>query len=183
MSSARYTVKRTYGQAGQRKFAPLPPSPTTSPSCPSSPAKENIPSPAKRKRPLAELFSNDLPPKKRPTVKKASDGKKAKDNKKAAALTQLHFCIDQSTLRTCPQCGLSYTRGAPDDESLHKSHCTRVKKGMEWGREEEKERGKASSDVTVIEEDVRTKDGQRGRIISVKATIAGKLGNKVSLIR
>ena len=68
-------------------------------------------------------------------------------------------------------------------KSLHKSHCTRVKKGMEWGRAEEKERGKASLDVTVIEEDVRTKDGQRGRIISVKATIAGKLGNKVSLIR
>lgn len=181
MSSAKPTVKRTYGQASQRKFVPLPPSPRTSPSCPSSPIKDHAPSPVGRKRPLADLFSNDLPPKKRPMLKKSTAGKKAKGSKKVATLTQLHFCIDQSTLRTCPSCGLSYTRGAPDDESLHKAHCARVRKGIEWGREEEKERGKVSSDVTVIEEDIRTKDDQRGRIISVKAGIGGKLGNKVRL--
>ena len=62
---------------------------------------------------------------------------------------------------------------------MHRSHCARVKKGMEWGREEEKEREKAASDITVVDEDVPLKDGQRGRIISVKADVGGKLRNKV----
>lgn len=182
MSSARHTVKRTYGQAGQRKFAPLPPSPRTSPSCPSSPVRgetDTYETTSLRKRPLSDLFSNDLP-RKRPALKKSSTSeKKAKKTSKTATLTQLHFCIDQSILKTCSQCGLSYTRGAPGDESLHRTHCARVKKGMEWGREEEKEREKAASDITVVDEDVPLKDGQRGRIISVKADVGGKLRNKV----
>ncbi|KAJ7702301.1 hypothetical protein B0H17DRAFT_913019, partial [Mycena rosella] len=104
----------------------------------------------------------------------------AKPKPKAKTFTQLHFCIDQTTLRTCPLCALSYTKGAPDDESLHKAHCARVQKGMEWGREEEKETLKAG--VVEVASGVKLKDGRKGRIICFKADAGGKIGSKLSTL-
>ena len=76
-------------------------------------------------------------------------------------------------------CGLSYTKGVPDDEALHRSHCNRVQRGMEWGREERRENEKAG--IIEVASDVMLKDGTRGRIISVRADARGKVGSRVSL--
>lgn len=34
--------------------------------------------------------------------------------------------------KTCPACGMSYIRGAVEDEDLHKSYCKKLAKGVEW---------------------------------------------------
>jgi N-acetyltransferase len=94
-------------------------------------------------------------------------------------LTQLHFIIDSSILVSCPKCGLSYTRGAAGDESLHRSHCARVLRGMEWGREEERERDREGVEFVEIDTAVKLKDGRRGRIICYRADAGGKIGAKV----
>ena len=94
-------------------------------------------------------------------------------------LTQLQLAFStQPALRSCDLCGLSYTRGTPEDESLHRSHCARVTKGMEWGREEEKESRRAG--VSVVQDDVKLKGGEHGRIISFRPNASGKIGTKVS---
>lgn len=92
-------------------------------------------------------------------------------------LTQLHFALDSSVLRTCAHCGLSYTRGAPDDEALHRAHCGRVQRGMEWGKDEERDALKAGADEVATA--VKLKDGTIGRIICFSACVSGKLGTKV----
>jgi len=99
-------------------------------------------------------------------------------SKPKPALTQLHFALETSILRTCTQCGLSYTKGAPDDEALHRSHCARVQRGMEWGKEEEREAHKAG--VLEIATAVKLKHGAMGRIISFPASVSGKIGTKLS---
>ena len=160
-------VKRTYGS---RVRAPLPSSP------PSTLSSSSPPQPIKRKRPFEEAFSTtNLPP----PIKRSKSNTKSQSKLKSTQkpLTQLHFALDTSILRTCPLCDLSYTKGAPADEDLHKSHCARVLKGMEWGREEEKERGKAG--VEEVENGVRLKDGRRGRIICFRADVGGRIGSKV----
>ncbi|KAI5124385.1 hypothetical protein M0805_008988 [Coniferiporia weirii] len=180
MSSERPQAKRTYGSRGGKPRQPaVSYSSDTSPS-PSSTGERDIIC-TKRKRPLTDIIFNGMPPKKKisPKNSTATDGAKAKDRKKAATLTQLHFSIDQSILRTCPICDLTYTRGAPDDEILHKTHCIRVQKGMEWGREE-KERERTDGDIVVVEEDVMLTQGDRGRIVAVKASSGGRLGNKLA---
>lgn len=93
------------------------------------------------------------------------------------SLTQLHFALDSSVLRTCSLCGLSYTKGAPDDEALHRSHCGRVQRGMEWRKEEEREALKASVDE--VASAVKLKDRTKGRIICFPASVTGKIGTKV----
>lgn len=92
-------------------------------------------------------------------------------------LTQLHFALDSSVLRTCSLCALSYTKGAPDDEALHRSHCGRVQRGMEWGKEEERDVLKAGVDEVVSS--VKLNDGTKGRIICFPANVGGKIGTKV----
>lgn len=96
-------------------------------------------------------------------------------------LTQLHFNIDQSILRRCSLCDLSYTKGAPDDEALHKTHCTRVRQDMEWGREEEKDRIRGTENVVVeVKTGIKLSGNKKtGRIICLPADIGGKLGTKV----
>ncbi|THV07928.1 hypothetical protein K435DRAFT_825241 [Dendrothele bispora CBS 962.96] len=99
---------------------------------------------------------------------------------KQKTLTQLHFCIDKSIIKTCASCGLSYTKGAEEDEALHKKHCMRAQKGMEWGREEEKEGTKAG--VKEVASGVKMKDGKKGRIICVNADMKGKIGSKLATL-
>lgn len=169
------SVKRTYGSRTSRPALPL--------SSPSSTLASSPTSVTKRKRPFAEQLSfSNLPKLSHPTKRqKLSDNAKPKqkEKEKQKTLTQLHFCIDQPVLRTCPLCDLSYTKGAPDDETLHRAHCARVQKGMEWGREEEKEKLKA--DVVEIATGVKLKDGRKGRIISFRADSGGKIGSKVRI--
>lgn len=117
----------------------------------------------------------------RPSMTRSSNPKRlaASKHKPAArrTLTQLHFALDSSVLRTCSHCGLSYTKGAPDDEALHRSHCGRVQRGMEWGKEEEREALKVSVDEVAAS--VKLRDGTKGRIICFPATVGGKIGTKV----
>jgi len=80
-------------------------------------------------------------------------------------------------LRTCPICDLSYTKGTQDDEALHKSHCARVQRGLEWGADEIRESAKHG--VVEIESGIRLKDGSLGRILAVNANVSGKIGSKV----
>ncbi|KAK0185858.1 hypothetical protein F5146DRAFT_1105486 [Armillaria mellea] len=106
-----------------------------------------------KKRPLQERSNDSSPPAKR--VKK--DIPKATKSRQKS-LTQLHFCIDQSIIRTCSMCGLSYTKGVPDDE------------------------GPASPVIIEVASDVMLKDGTRGRIISVRADARGKVGSRLSTL-
>ncbi|KAJ3789880.1 hypothetical protein GGU10DRAFT_342094 [Lentinula aff. detonsa] len=107
-------------------------------------------------------------------------GSNSKPKSKQKTLKQLHFCIDQSTVRTCTACKLTYTKGAEDDEALHRAHCARVQRGMEWGKEEE--RDKTSAGVKEIPNRVKLKDGKKGRVICVDATVGGKIGSKLSTL-
>ncbi|KAJ3811022.1 hypothetical protein F5876DRAFT_88568 [Lentinula aff. lateritia] len=107
--------------------------------------------------------------------------KSSKEKPRQKTLKQLHFCIDQSIVRTCAICKLSYTKGAEDDEALHRAHCARVQRGMEWGKEEERDKAGAGN-VKEIVEVVKLKDGKKGRIICVDATGGGKIGTKLSTL-
>ncbi|KAI0797624.1 hypothetical protein C8Q75DRAFT_887106 [Abortiporus biennis] len=172
------SVKRTYSTRTLRQTIP------------SSPVSELTSSPpTKRKRPLIEQLSFENTPKKRhlsfPSgASSSSASAKSKSSKqskqKQSQLTQLHFTLESSTLRACPLCDLSYTKGAPDDELLHRSHCARVQRGLEWGREEEKEFKKA--DVEELESGVKLSNGSKGRIISFRADVGGKIGSKLSIL-
>lgn len=145
----------------------------------------------KRKRALLDCVSINAPASKRPntygsvpikeTLRPAKFPSTRPTAKKPTAkpLTQLHFVVE-STLRTCASCSLSYIQGAVDDEALHKRHCARVQRGLEWGKEEEKEAHKAG--VRVVEDFVKIKShtvASHGRIISVPAHVSGKIGAKV----
>ncbi|KAF8894483.1 hypothetical protein BD779DRAFT_1501345 [Infundibulicybe gibba] len=163
-------VKHTYSSRQNRL-------PTTS-----SPAS-SLPwdPPVKRKRSLNDssvTTADASNPKRAKIAAKRRQTLKSKENHGQKTLTQLHFCIDQTVLRTCPRCNFTYTKGAPDDETLHRSHCARVQRGMEWGREEEKEKDKAG--LVEIATSVKLKDGSKGRIISFKADVGGKIGSKLT---
>ncbi|KAI0372845.1 hypothetical protein BV20DRAFT_836490 [Pilatotrama ljubarskyi] len=170
-------IKRTYSTRAASK--PAPPS--------SPPPALTSPPPLKRKRPLT-----DRPPEGNTPAKKARRGpaaSSAKGKAKAKAgdvsskqgkLTQLHFSLDTPTLRTCPLCDLSYTRGAPDDEALHKAHCARVQRGLEWGKEEEREAAKAG--VEEVAGSVKLRNGARGRIICFRPDVGGKIGAKLTIL-
>jgi N-acetyltransferase len=131
-----------------------------------------------RKRPLSDDAAVSLPAKRPRVLGGAKRTPKPRESKKQN-LIQLHFCTDRPILRTCPLCSLSYTKGAPDDEALHATHCARVQKGMEWGREEERECTKAG--VTEVATGLKLKSGIRGRIISFRTDVGGRIGSKVSL--
>src|SRR6266540_926728 len=139
---------RTYSSRNRKSFKSevYPPSSPPSTLASSPPAPPVIVRPSKR--PISDLMSylgneNDTsPPQKRlkslakpSTAKTKSKSTDRVKNSTRKTLTQLHFNIDQSILRTCSLCHLSYTKGAPDDEALHRAHCSRVRQGMEWGRE------------------------------------------------
>jgi N-acetyltransferase len=139
-----------------------------------------------RKRPLAERLSfHNTPQSLKPTPSgsalvsksKAKHNPKSKEDRPPKTLTQLHFTLDSSILRTCPLCDLTYTKGAPEDETLHNSHCARVQRGMQWRRDEE--RAAAEAHISEIATSVKLKGGKLGRIISVSADVGGKIGTKV----
>ncbi|KAK7049316.1 hypothetical protein VNI00_005917 [Paramarasmius palmivorus] len=160
-------VKRTYGSKTNR--TPFPPSsPTSIPSSPPAPATGT-----KRNLGATNLSAHDNRPSKRTKL-----APKSKDKPKQKTLTQLHFCVDQPILRKCSLCNMSYTRGAEEDESLHRVHCTRVRKGMEWGREEEREKDKEG--LLEVDTAIRLKSGKKGRIVCVKADAGGKIGTKLN---
>ncbi|GAW06306.1 N-acetyltransferase ECO1 [Lentinula edodes] len=52
---------------------------------------------------------------------------------------------------------------------------------MEWGKEEERDKAGAGN-VKEIVEVVKLKDGKKGRIICVDATVGGKIGSKLSTL-
>ena len=110
---------------------------------------------------------------------------KAKATNQQKALTQLHFNIDQTTLRKCPLCDLSYIKGVEDDEALHKTHCARVQQGMEWRREEEKDGIRDGQSIILeVENDIKLAGTKyKGRIICLPADVKGKIGGKVSLFK
>ncbi|KAK2467020.1 hypothetical protein APHAL10511_001278 [Amanita phalloides] len=134
------------------------------------------------KRPLLyDAPDASRPSKRSRAVSTAKRTAKPKDkNETQRNLIQLHFCIDRPILRTCPLCSLSYTKGAPDDEMLHTAHCARVQKGMEWGREEEKECAKAG--VVQVATGVKLKNGVKGRIVCFKTNVSGRIGSKVTTL-
>jgi N-acetyltransferase len=140
-------------------------------------AFHNLPQPPlKRARTIAS--SSTPPSKHKPKPKpKLKHKYKGKEDRPPKSLTQLHFTIDSSILRTCPLCDLTYTKGAPEDETLHNSHCARVQRGMQWRRDEE--RSIPEAQVSEIATGVKLKDGKSGRVISVNADVGGKIGSKV----
>ncbi|KAF8522121.1 hypothetical protein BU17DRAFT_45101 [Hysterangium stoloniferum] len=189
------TVKRTYADRSRQYLS----SPRSSSPC-TSPTAEST---GKRKRTLLDSSAANAPPPKRASIS-GSDGnpklrstlnnlalssrnpKSTKSSKKAAIpakpLTQLHFIV-KSTVRTCPLCSLSYIKGAVDDEALHKKHCGRIQRGLDWGKEEEKEAQRAG--VRVIQALVTVKGStgtSHGRIIAVPADATGKIGAKISSV-
>ncbi|THH20350.1 hypothetical protein EW146_g963 [Bondarzewia mesenterica] len=173
------TVKRTYGSRSSRPLLHS----SSSLDLSSSHVTPSL------KRPLSEhlSFTNTLPPK-RPRLVPPSSSKDTKSKMKSKprkqpsqkSFTQLHFSLDTSILRTCSLCDLTYTKGAPDDESLHKAHCARVQRGMEWGKEEDKECVKAG--VQESASAVRLKNGKKGRIICFRADVGKRIGSKLSVL-
>lgn len=121
---------------------------------------------------------NTIPKGKAKAKRSAKEPENAKLKQKQ--LTQLHFALDTTVLRTCALCSLTYTRGAPDDESLHRAHCARVQKGMEWGKEEEREAKNGKVQAEEVASDVKLKNGAKGRIICFRADAGGKIGSKAS---
>ncbi|TBU35789.1 hypothetical protein BD311DRAFT_680415 [Dichomitus squalens] len=168
-------LRRTYSTRSSTAKSLLPSSPTS---------ELTSPPPTKRKRPFTDRPTEQNTPTKKPRRVLKSDGKVAKSGDKGKSkqpkLTQLHFSLDTPTLRTCPLCDLSYTRGAPDDESLHKAHCARVQRGLEWGKEETREETKGG--VEELESNIKLSNGSRGRIICFRPDIGGKIGAKLSLL-
>ncbi|KZT11298.1 uncharacterized protein LAESUDRAFT_710841 [Laetiporus sulphureus 93-53] len=130
--------------------------------------------PIKRQRQLTK--SSMKPSAKSETVLKSQKAKRKPQQK----LTQLHFALDVTVLRTCRLCDLSYTKGAPDDESLHRSHCARVRKGLQWGREEERETLKAG--VEEVTTGLKLKNGTKGRVICFRPDVGGKIGVKLTTL-
>lgn len=165
-------IKRTYTTRSSSK-----------PILPSSPTSElTSPPPLKRKCPFSDRPTEQNTPSKKARRAPRADAKpKANDKSKSkqGKLTQLHFSLDTPTLRTCPLCDLSYTRGAPDDEALHKAHCARVRRGLEWGKDEEREAAKAG--VEELHTNVKLRNGARGRVICFRPDVGGKIGSKVRL--
>lgn len=104
----------------------------------------------------------------------------------APVLTQLHFLSSKPTLVTCKSCDLSYTQGAPEDESFHRAHCLRIVRGLEWSREErtlEKPLGSGTSDVEIVEERCLLPNGDVGRVVRIRCDVTkGKLGQKVTIL-
>lgn len=93
-------------------------------------------------------------------------------------LTQLFLTFSSKpSLISCPLCALSFTRGSPEDEELHKRHCKAVVQGMEWGREDERQALK--SGAITVKSRIKLSSGDYGRIVSIRANVAGKLGTKV----
>ncbi|KAG6820479.1 hypothetical protein H0H93_016541 [Arthromyces matolae] len=168
-------VKRTYGS--KKSFLSRP----HSLQLPSSPGSDDLAPSPKRKRPFQEQSNfftrTDQPPLKKTKIVKENVTSE-KNRSKQRKQIQLHFCIDQTVLRACSRCGLSYTKGAPDDEILHRTHCSRIEKGMEWGREEEREVIKTG--VIEFARAIRLKDGRRGRIVYFQADANGKIGQKLT---
>lgn len=181
-------IKRTYGSHPTSSAPPASPPPSNLASSP--------PSTPSRKRPLAEDPSlHNTPPRKKacfrfpskpststmPKYTKASTKKpktKGKEEEKSQKqLTQLHFTLDTTVLRTCSICDLTYTKGAPDDEILHKTHCIRVQRGLEWGKEEERESTKAG--VEELASSIKSSNGTKGRVVCFRADVGGKIGAKV----
>ncbi|KAI0818527.1 hypothetical protein BC629DRAFT_1256681, partial [Irpex lacteus] len=97
-------------------------------------------------------------------------------------LTQLHFSLDTTVLRSCSLCSLTYTRGAPDDEALHRAHCARVQRGMEWGKEEEREWKSGKVGVEEVEGGIKLRNGTKGRIVCFRADVGGKIGAKLTTL-
>lgn len=174
--------KRTYGSQNRREITSFILNSSDTSSSPERGGSDFFS--LKRKRPLMDLLSNTTPPLKKP----ATVFKKAKLNDKngrhsaaktKTGLRQMHLAIETSVIKTCSICNLSYTIGAPDDESLHRSHCARVQRGMEWGKEEEKELGMSDTDAFIVEDDIILSSKEKGRIVAVRANVGKKLGAKV----
>lgn len=130
------------------------------------------------KRPLEDSEANRTSKRARPSPGTTKSKPAAK--RKQKSLTQLHFCVDQPIIRRCPLCDLRYTKGATEDVALHKVHCARVQKGMEWSKEEERE-GYGTS-ITEVRSRIKLGNGRTGRIISFPADVGGKIGCKVCYI-
>src|SRR6266702_155900 len=128
------------------------------------------PQPSTRKRPLAERLSFHNTPQSLQTSRVIPSGparvskSKTKHNPKRSKEDR-------------PPKDLTHTKGAPEDETLHNSHCARVQRGMQWRRDEE--RAAAEAHVCEIATGVKLKGAKLGRIISVSADVGGKMGTKV----
>ncbi|EKM55464.1 uncharacterized protein PHACADRAFT_120913 [Phanerochaete carnosa HHB-10118-sp] len=143
--------------------------------------KPVVPAESASKTLAGSLFTrtHDTIPKRKGKAKRSAKGPEKPRQKH---LTQLHFALDTTVLRTCSLCSLTYTRGAPDDESLHRAHCARVQKGMEWGKEEEREAKNGKAQVEEVAGDVKLKNGTKGRIVCFRADVGGKIGSKLSTL-
>jgi len=179
-------TKHTYSRRNRSTLpSSSPPPEDPAPEPPTSSPSSTPPSSPIHKRSLSEALSFRPPPKKprltQPDAKKSTSSlassSKWKSIPKKQPLIQLHFSIDASVLRRCPICDLSYTKGAQDDEALHKSHCARVQRGLEWTKAEVKE--SVGRGVAEIDSGIRLKDGSLGRIMTVNANVTGKIGSKV----
>ncbi|KAI0341761.1 hypothetical protein BDW22DRAFT_1358630 [Trametopsis cervina] len=192
------SVKRTYASKPNRD------APAYLPSSPRSESASSPPhSPSDRKRRVVDGPSvQDLPAAKKraiivssflrssrldlsPSANPKRKAKKAATKEPATSqskLTQLHFSLDTTVLRTCALCSLTYTKGAPDDESLHRAHCARVQRGMEWGKEEERECKSGKISVEEIEGNIKLKKGSKGRIICFRTDVGGKIGAKLATL-
>ncbi|KAG8746539.1 hypothetical protein FRC10_004673 [Ceratobasidium sp. 414] len=207
-SQSRTVVRRTYGSRTTRARDTLSFSDASISSDVSSPPRATVSSPLPevprassatllaRKRPpgadLRSFFETERSTKKLKSSSSSRRGSAATTSNSesfaapAPALTQLHFITSKPIMVTCKLCDLSYTRGAPEDEELHRAHCLRVIRGMEWSREEralERPIGLGAAEVELVEERCLLSDGAVGRIVRIRCDVVkGKLGQKVNVL-
>lgn len=137
-------------------------------------ASRTRPTPAPARKRKAEDGDGNGPSSLQPRKKPATASAKAKP-----ALTQMHLAFNNNPVKPCKTCGLTYTRGAAEDEALHKTHCARVQRGLDWGRDEDKDAVRAG--VQTIDAAAALRSGIDGRIVACRADIAGgKVGSKVA---
>jgi len=83
-------------------------------------------------------------------------------------------CTDEDKRLACEH----YSRKFPS--TRHRSHCARVQRGLEWGKEEERECVKAN--VEEVVGDIRLRNGMKGRVVCFRAEVGGKIGNKLNTL-
>lgn len=171
--------RQTYSSRRRLQPYPLPSSRTTSPEPDDKAAATITKTQSIKRAPLKSLGNQSLKSRKK-SAKPKLERKGKEPMKGGTTLTQLFFDV-QSTTKSCHLCGLSYTAGVPDDERLHKRHCSRVNKGLQWTKEEERDGLRAS--YRIIEEFLHVRGSkEKARIIAVDCNGVGRIGSKVGVV-
>ena len=112
---------------------------------------------------------------------------RVKDVRKPVKLEQMHLALSTAYISvTCKKCEMSYTRGAVEDEELHKSFCKRSAEGIEWPfLNHPTRRTVKTATFEVMQEGIQIGKGKGaliGSIWMMDGSVGGPLARKVGRI-